>query len=146
MGCFLQAEDGIRDIGVTGVQTCALPISTTAFMAANPNGAVQQSVPVEHVSRNFLAAVIAHEDAKLPYRTGAFTWDEMWGRAQAHMTGAEDPSGSTIPQQVAKNLFLNQEMSAWRKAVEAALSAELALAVDDRRMLELYVNYAQDRK
>src|SRR3712207_7494510 len=25
--CFFQAEDGIRDIGVTGVQTCALPIS-----------------------------------------------------------------------------------------------------------------------
>ncbi|WP_100498223.1 transglycosylase domain-containing protein [Geodermatophilus chilensis] len=116
---------------------------TTAFMAANPNGAIQQSVPVEHVSRNFLAAVIAHEDAKLPYRAGAFTWAEMLGRAQAHLSGEEDPSGSTIPQQVAKNLFLNQEMSAWRKAVEAGLSAELALAVDDRRMLELYVNYAQ---
>ncbi|MGR6965341.1 transglycosylase domain-containing protein [Geodermatophilus sp. URMC 61] len=116
---------------------------TTAFMAANPNGAIQQSVPVEHVSRNFLAAVIAHEDAKLPYRAGAFTWDEMLARAQAHLSGGEDPSGSTIPQQVAKNLFLNQEMSAWRKAVEAGLSAELALAVDDRRMLELYVNYAQ---
>src|SRR3712207_7366169 len=28
---FFQAEDGIRDIGVTGVQTCALPISATAF-------------------------------------------------------------------------------------------------------------------
>src|SRR5256884_8923092 len=26
MGCFLQAEDGIRDVAVTGVQTCALPI------------------------------------------------------------------------------------------------------------------------
>jgi monofunctional glycosyltransferase len=116
---------------------------TTAFMAANPNGAIQQSVPVEHVSRNFLAAVIAHEDAKLPYRAGAFTWGEMLARAQAHLSGEEDPSGSTIPQQVAKNLFLNQEMSAWRKAVEAGLSAELALALDDRRMLELYVNYAQ---
>ena len=116
---------------------------TTAFMAANPNGAIQQSVPVEHVSRNFLAAVIAHEDAKLPYRAGAFTIDEMVTRAQAHLSGEEDPSGSTIPQQVAKNLFLNQEMSAWRKAVEAGLSAELALVVDDRRMLELYVNYAQ---
>jgi monofunctional glycosyltransferase len=116
---------------------------TTAFMAANPDGAIQQSVPVEHVSRNFLAAVIAHEDAKLPYRAGAFTWDEMFARAQAHLTGEEDPKGSTIPQQVAKNLFLNQEMSAWRKAVEAGLSAELALALDDRRMLELYVNYAQ---
>jgi monofunctional biosynthetic peptidoglycan transglycosylase len=30
------------------------------------------------------------------------------------MTGEEDPSGSTIPQQVAKNMFLNQELSAWR--------------------------------
>lgn len=116
---------------------------TTAFMAANPNGSVQQSVPVEHVSRNFLAAVLAHEDAELPYRAGAFTWAEMRDRAQAHLSGQEDPSGSTIPQQVAKNLFLNQEMSAWRKAVEAGLSAELALALDDRRMLELYVNYAQ---
>jgi monofunctional glycosyltransferase len=116
---------------------------TSAFMSANPDGAVQQFVPVEHVSRNFLAAVIAHEDQPLPYRSGAFGWGELYDRAQAHLTGQEDPSGSTIPQQVAKNLFLNQELSAWRKAVEAGLSAELALAVDDRRMLELYVNYAQ---
>jgi monofunctional biosynthetic peptidoglycan transglycosylase len=116
---------------------------TTAFMLANEQEAIQQSVSVEHVSRNFLAAVIAHEDQALPYRTGAFTWDELYGRAEAHLRGEEDPSGSTIPQQVAKNLFLNQEMSAWRKAVEAGLSVELALVVDDRRMLELYVNYAQ---
>ncbi|TFV62320.1 UNVERIFIED_ORG: glycosyl transferase [Bacillus sp. AZ43] len=116
---------------------------TTAFMLANPDGAIQQSVPVEHVSRNLLAAVIAHEDAALPYRSGAFTWDELWGRAQARIEGAEDPSGSTIPQQVAKNLFLNQSMSAVRKGVEAGLAMELAFFLDDRRMLELYVNYAQ---
>jgi monofunctional biosynthetic peptidoglycan transglycosylase len=116
---------------------------TTAFMLANEQGAIQQSVPVEHVSRNFLAAVIAHEDQQLPYRSGAFTWDELSGRAEARLRGEEDPSGSTIPQQVAKNLFLNQSMSIWRKTLEAGLSAELALVVDDRRMLELYVNYAQ---
>ncbi|MGY1713975.1 transglycosylase domain-containing protein [Geodermatophilus sp. SYSU D01106] len=116
---------------------------TTAFMAANDLGAIQQSVPVEHVSRNFLAAVIAHEDQQLPYRDGAFTWDELSGRAEARLRGEEDPSGSTIPQQVAKNIFLNQSMSVWRKALEAGLSAEMALVVDDRRMLELYVNYAQ---
>src|SRR3712207_8794949 len=29
---FFQAEDGIRDIGVTGVQTCALPISALSFV------------------------------------------------------------------------------------------------------------------
>src|SRR2546429_5571701 len=28
---FFQAEDGIRDVAVTGVQTCALPISSTSF-------------------------------------------------------------------------------------------------------------------
>src|SRR5258707_4612007 len=43
---FLQAEDGIRDIGVTGVQTCALPIScvrsfTAAFVPADPDAAVK---------------------------------------------------------------------------------------------------------
>ena len=116
---------------------------TTAFMLANDQGAIQQSVPVEHVSRNFLAAVIAHEDQALPYRDGPFAWDALFGRAEAHLRGEDDPSGSTIPQQVAKNLFLNQSMSVLRKAVEAGLSVELALALDDRRMLELYVNYAQ---
>ena len=35
-GCFcFQAEDGIRDSPVTGVQTCALPISTEAFFSEN---------------------------------------------------------------------------------------------------------------
>src|SRR3954462_6086560 len=116
---------------------------TTAFMATNPGGAVQQSVPIEHVSRNFLAAVIAHEDSQLPYRAGAFEWGQLLDRAHAHLSGDEDPSGSTIPQQVAKNLFLNHELSAGRKAVEAGLSMELALLLDDRRMLELYVNHAQ---
>src|SRR5258707_6879241 len=33
---FFQAEDGIRDIGVTGVQTCALPISSSSI--ARPAG------------------------------------------------------------------------------------------------------------
>ncbi|SDD30415.1 monofunctional biosynthetic peptidoglycan transglycosylase [Geodermatophilus telluris] len=116
---------------------------TTAFMLADEQGAVQQSVPVEHVSRWFLAAVIAHEDQALPYRDGAFTWDELSGRAEAHLRGEEDPSGSTIPQQVAKNLFLTPSMSVWRKAVEAGLAAELSLVLDDRRVLELYVNSAQ---
>jgi monofunctional biosynthetic peptidoglycan transglycosylase len=116
---------------------------TTAFMAANPGNTIQQSVPIEHVSRNFLAAVVAHEDSDLPYRAGAFEWGELFDRAEAHLRGKDDPTGSTIPQQVAKNLFLNQELSAWRKAVEAGLATEMALIIDDRRMLELYVNYAQ---
>src|SRR3990172_10882054 len=35
---FLQEEEGIRDVAVTGVQTCALPISAIADLAANADG------------------------------------------------------------------------------------------------------------
>src|SRR5256884_256440 len=40
---FFQAEDGIRDVAVTGVQTCALPIS---FLMASAHGAGLMVVPV----------------------------------------------------------------------------------------------------
>src|SRR5215217_9078510 len=38
---FFQAEDGIRDIGVTGVQTCALPISAVALSEKVPDPALR---------------------------------------------------------------------------------------------------------
>src|SRR3712207_8137467 len=48
---FFQAEDGIRDIGVTGVQTCALPILTPFFavhLAAGLGAAAAAAVLVAH--------------------------------------------------------------------------------------------------
>src|SRR5258707_9165649 len=48
---FFQAEDGIRDIGVTGVQTCALPISLSRFfnslMIISPSVVVETSRSLE---------------------------------------------------------------------------------------------------
>src|SRR5258707_8594316 len=52
---FFQAEDGIRDIGVTGVQTCALPIST--FSALDPE---------ERCARRELGRLLAKTIAQLP--------------------------------------------------------------------------------
>src|SRR3712207_7688817 len=46
---FFQAEDGIRDIGVTGVQTCALPIYRRRRRRARPGLAVPQALGVEPV-------------------------------------------------------------------------------------------------
>src|SRR5947209_10554330 len=40
---FFQAEDGIRDIGVTGVQTCALPISRVVFSASHASEIARSS-------------------------------------------------------------------------------------------------------
>src|SRR3712207_9499234 len=45
MFCFFQAEDGIRDIGVTGVQTCALPIWPRSSPAATPGPSSDGSCP-----------------------------------------------------------------------------------------------------
>src|SRR3712207_7065084 len=44
---FFQAEDGIRDIGVTGVQTCALPIYAEVWVKserANPGGSIKDRI------------------------------------------------------------------------------------------------------
>src|SRR5688500_20220778 len=50
--CFLQAEDGIRDYKVTGVQTCALPISTGASACSrSATRSVADSIPTERRMR-----------------------------------------------------------------------------------------------
>ena len=48
--------------------------------------------------------------------------------------------GSTISQQLAKNLFLSGERSYWRKAEEAAITVMLEAILDKRRIFELYLN------
>src|SRR3712207_7363073 len=41
---FFQAEDGIRDIGVTGVQTCALPIFGTPWVLVPPHPGITSAM------------------------------------------------------------------------------------------------------
>jgi monofunctional biosynthetic peptidoglycan transglycosylase len=50
---------------------------------------------------------------------------------------------STISQQLAKNLFLSDERSLWRKGEEAILTWMIESVMTKRRILELYLNYAE---
>src|SRR5947208_7560673 len=51
---FFQAEDGIRDDLVTGVQTCALPISSRRYFMVSVRGASSSSTPLlQGHQRNF---------------------------------------------------------------------------------------------
>src|SRR5437764_10638339 len=62
---FFQAEDGIRDTSVTGVQTCALPINETK---SDLDAAVAQLAHSEYASE---AAPLEHEWAAQPAKRGA---------------------------------------------------------------------------
>jgi monofunctional biosynthetic peptidoglycan transglycosylase len=115
----------------------------TAFMLEATGPVAYHYVSLDHVSRYLVAAVIAHEDEQIGTRSGAFTWSEVGARAWALVTGAPDPSGSTIPQQLAKNVFLWPHQDPVRKGIEAVLATEMSYELSDQRVVELYVNYAQ---
>jgi monofunctional biosynthetic peptidoglycan transglycosylase len=51
--------------------------------------------------------------------------------------------GSTISQQLAKNLFLSSAKTPWRKAQEALITVWLELLWDKRRILEVYLNVVE---
>src|SRR3712207_7649973 len=57
---FFQAEDGIRDIGVTGVQTCALPISTPIGDEVAPASEKELQFGESFLSGQELAKIAPH--------------------------------------------------------------------------------------
>lgn len=113
------------------------------FMLSGDGPVVQADTDIEYVSRNLLVLVMGQEDQLFPGRPHAFDFDEVMDRAQDYMNGLPDQSGSTIPQQLAKNLWLTPDQTVVRKGVEAVLAEELVLLLPDDRILELYVNLAQ---
>ncbi len=131
---------------VTKLFICSLNLwtpTTSRFMWASDVPVIHEHVDVDHVSRNVLAAFIYHEDRDFPTRPRAFEWDEFRTRVERHLAGEKDKSGSTIHQQVVKNLLLTPEMSWKRKGVEALLAVDLASTVERRQILQIYVNMAQ---
>ena len=138
---------------MTGVQTCALPIYWS-----------QSWSPA--VSPQLARAVIASEDAGFTEHSGV-EWDAIekaWSRNQQaearagklneqaekraaakgqSVTRKVEPKivgGSTISQQLAKNLFLSGERHALRKVQEIAITYMLEGLLGKRRILEIYLN------
>jgi monofunctional biosynthetic peptidoglycan transglycosylase len=115
----------------------------TAYMLEAGEPVVYQFVSMNHISRHLLAATVAHEDEQLGTRVGAFDIGDFQARAGAYFQGKPDPSGSTIPQQLVKNIFLWDDQSAVRKGLEAVLATQFSYTLSAPRTLELYLNYAQ---
>src|SRR2546429_2324113 len=91
-GCFFEAEDGIRDVAVTGVQTCALPIFLVfSSHRAHKLAQVQMEfvASVSHELRTPLAAIFsASENIKDGYVEGRKNL-KFYGRSEERRVGKE---------------------------------------------------------
>jgi monofunctional biosynthetic peptidoglycan transglycosylase len=99
-----------------------------------------QWVPYARISVNLKRAIVAAEDAKFADHEG-FDWEAMqkaWEKNQKK--GRVVAGGSTISQQLAKNLFLSGSRTPWRKAQEAMATVMMESVMDKRRILEIYLN------
>lgn len=104
---------------------------------------IREWVDIDAISRNLLVAIIGHEDQAFSGRGGGVDWQQFRKRVNAWRAHQPDPSGSTIDQQLAKNLFLWHEQDPVRKGVEAYLATLLAQELPHRRILELYANLVE---
>jgi monofunctional biosynthetic peptidoglycan transglycosylase len=123
--------------------------SSSAFMEArldimqdsNPDAELHYKwVPYEKISPNLKRAVMASEDAKFLQHDG-FDWEGIQTAWEKNLKkGKVVAGGSTISQQLAKNLFLSGRRTPWRKAEEAMITVMMENMMSKRRIFEIYLN------
>ena len=123
--------------------------SMTSFMTEqqarlqrdNPDAELRyQWVSYERISSNLKRALVASEDAKFLAHDG-FDWEGIQTAWEKNVKkGRIVAGGSTISQQLAKNLFLSSQRTPWRKAEEAIITLMLEAVMDKRRIFEIYLN------
>ncbi len=100
-------------------------------------------VPLSRISPHLQRAVVAAEDASFFIHEG-FDWEGIRDAALHNLEAGElKRGGSTITQQLAKNLYLSSERSLLRKAREALITRSLEHRLTKERILELYLNVAE---
>jgi len=110
----------------------------------NPKARLDQRwVDYGRISTHLKRAVVAAEDAKFIDHEG-FDWEGIQRALERNQKrGKVVAGGSTISQQLAKNLFLSGERSVIRKGQEALITIMLEALMEKRRILELYLNVAE---
>ena len=110
----------------------------------NPKAQQQHKwVPYSRISNNLKRAVIASEDSNFAEHEG-IDWEAMEKAYEKNAKkGKVVAGGSTISQQLAKNLFLSGERSYLRKAQEVVITYMLEFLMDKERILEIYLNVVE---
>lgn len=100
---------------------------------------ISKFVPLTQISPNLQHAVIAAEDAHF-YEHHGFDWRAIEIAAEDDWEGGRIRGGSTITQQLVKNLFFGTSRSILRKGAESTLVPVAELVLGKRRILEIYLN------
>ena len=122
---------------------------TTAFMERRKALFARQNrstrlewtpVPLSQIAPELQRAVVVAEDAKFWDHEGV-DWEAMRGALEKNWEkGQLKVGGSTITQQLAKNLYLSPARTPWRKLRELAIAKRLERQLTKKRILELYLN------
>ncbi len=122
---------------------------TTAFMDArlekmrsrNPEAVLRHAwMPYDRISPHLKRAVVVAEDSRFVEHEG-FDWEAIEkAREKNRKKGKVVAGGSTISQQLAKNLLLSGDRTPWRKGQEALITVMIEHLMDKRRILEIYLN------
>jgi monofunctional biosynthetic peptidoglycan transglycosylase len=99
-------------------------------------------VPLRQISPDLQHAVVAAEDARF-YQHHGFDWHAMEIAAEDDMEGGRIRGGSTLTQQLVKNLFFGTGRSILRKGAEFTLVPAAELVLGKQRILELYLNVVE---
>lgn len=99
-------------------------------------------VPLRQISPELQHAVVAAEDARF-YQHHGFDWHAMEIAAEDDMGGGRIRGGSTLTQQLVKNLLFGTGRSILRKGAEFTLVPVAELVLGKQRILELYLNVVE---
>jgi monofunctional glycosyltransferase len=103
----------------------------------------QQWVPLARISPYLIKAVIIAEDDKF-WKHEGFDFDAIEKALEKDLkAGKMKAGGSTISQQLAKNLYLTPSKNPWRKVREAILTWRIERTLSKRRIIELYLNVVE---
>jgi len=121
-----------------------MDLQLSALQAQDPTARLKHDwVDYDRISRHLKQAVVAAEDDRFLDHDG-FDWEGIQNAMEKNARkGKAVAGGSTISQQLAKNLFLSPSKSYLRKAQEALITLMIETCWSKRRILEVYLNVVE---
>lgn len=116
---------------------------TTKMFQVNLCPGSKNYVPLRQISSHLQKAIVLTEDSGFWNHKG-FDWESIEKSARENWEKGEyKRGGSTITQQLAKNMFLSKDKSLFRKGLEALITNKIEKTLTKREILERYLNVVE---